>query len=154
MSAAHPLVESWNIVSRITLYVLEGIQPEALADRLTPRAWCVGQHFAHLHANRMNWMEGYKDLLDGLQKIPADQAVDKALLKISLEQSAQRVATMIERGITAGKIKNFKRHPEAFVGYLIAHESYHHGEIGVILAQCGHRLDNEIAWGMWEWEKR
>lgn len=27
-----------------------------------------------------------------------------------------------------------------FVGYLVVYESYHHGEMGVILAQQGHRL--------------
>ena len=39
-------------------------------------------------------------------------------------------------------------------GYLIAHESYHHGEIGVALAQLGHPLDKKAAFGMWEWGVR
>jgi uncharacterized damage-inducible protein DinB len=40
------------------------------------------------------------------------------------------------------------------MGYLISHESYHRGEIGIILTQAGYKLDQKIAYGMWEWGKR
>ncbi|MDQ2888166.1 MAG: hypothetical protein M3Y39_19015 [Chloroflexota bacterium] len=42
--------------------------------------------------------------------------------------------TAFERG---GKVKGFKSHAVAFLGYLISHESYHRGEIGIILTQAG-----------------
>jgi uncharacterized damage-inducible protein DinB len=50
--------------------------------------------------------------------------------------------------------KGFKPHPVAFVGYLIAHESYHQGDVGVRLTASGHRLGNKVAYGMWEWGVR
>ena len=61
---------------------------------------------------------------------------------------------LIERGLAAGKIKGFKPHPQAFTGYLIAHESFHQGEIGVALHQSGRPLDKKTAFGMWEWGTR
>jgi hypothetical protein len=38
-----------------------------------------------------------------------------------------------------------------FNDYLVAHESYHHGEIGIILTLSGQPLDMKTAFGMWEW---
>ncbi len=36
----------------------------------------------------------------------------------------------------------------AFVGYLVAHDGYHWGEIGIALAQSGRPLDRKVAYGM------
>jgi hypothetical protein len=57
-------------------------------------------------------------------------------------------------GLAAGKIKGFKPHPHAFASYLIAHEHYRLGEIGVALTQSGYPLDKKTAFGMWEWGVR
>jgi uncharacterized damage-inducible protein DinB len=155
MNETHSIIETWNISSRITLYVLSAIQPEALADNLGARAWSVGRHFAHLHNNRLAWMEQYPEFIAGVvDKIPGDQQVDKSILQRSLEQSAQAMTNVLTRGLEKGKISGFKRSVEVFIGYLIAHEAYHISEISVILTQCGHRLDKEVAWGIWEWDKR
>ncbi len=62
--------------------------------------------------------------------------------------------TLIKQGIAAGKIKGFKPHPAAFLGYAIAHEAYHVGEIGMTLKQSGRALDEKVAYGIWEWGKR
>ena len=53
-----------------------------------------------------------------------------------------------------GKIKGFKPHLVTFLGYLISQESYHRGEIGIILKQAGHPLDDKISYGLWEWGVR
>jgi uncharacterized damage-inducible protein DinB len=63
---------------------------------------------------------------------------------------AQAIETLLRLGLAAGgKIKGIRPHA-TFLGYMIAHESYHRGEIGMVLAQSGHPLDNKIAYGMWE----
>ena len=62
-------------------------------------------------------------------------------------------AEVFRRAGETGKVKSFKRSPETFLGYLIAHEGYHQGEIGMVLAQTGHRLPKEVAYGIWEWGK-
>jgi uncharacterized damage-inducible protein DinB len=50
---------------------------------------------------------------------------------------------LAQSGLAAGgKIRGFKPHAAAFLGYLISHESHHRGEIGMVLAQSGHPLDN------------
>jgi uncharacterized damage-inducible protein DinB len=154
MNNGNPLVEMWNIVNRITLYILDAVPPDALEARLTPRSWNVGQHFAHLHNNRIEWMGQYPDLAAELVKIPKAQATDKPLLQNALGESGAAVARMIAQGAETGRIKGMAGGVHVFVGYMVAHESYHHGEIGVVLGQTGRRLPDEIAWGMWEWAKR
>ena len=93
--------------------------------------------------------------MTGLEKIPKENAQDKALLKNSLNASGEAIAALIETSTArGGKVKGFKPHVTAFVGYMISHESYHRGEIGIALAQSGHTLDKKIAYGMWEWGVR
>jgi len=76
-------------------------------------------------------------------------------LKKSLIQSGAAIEELIAASVAAGgRVKGFKPHVTAFVGYLISHESYHRGEIGIILAQSGNPLDKKASYGMWEWGVR
>ena len=94
-------------------------------------------------------------LLDGLASIEAANATDKALLQQSLEASAAAIGSLLRQALeSGGKIKGFKPHATAFAGYLIAHESFHLGDIGVVLTQSDHPLDKKVAYGMWEWGVR
>jgi uncharacterized damage-inducible protein DinB len=102
------------------------------------------------------WLEpAAQDLMDGLEKIEKENALDKDQLKRSLEASGKAIETLISRSEAAGgKVKGFKPHVTAFLGYLCAHEGYHRGEIGIILHQSGHKLDQKTAYGIWEWGVR
>src|SRR5439155_8430667 len=112
----------------------------------------VGQQFAHIHNVRLDWLKaGAPELLAGLSKIEKESADDKALLKKSLKQSGEAIAALVAKSIEGeGRVKGFKPHVTAFVGYMISHESYHRGEIGIILAQAGSPLDKKTSFGMWE----
>jgi uncharacterized damage-inducible protein DinB len=48
------------------------------------------------------------------------------------------MAEMFQQAVEAGKVKGWKHSPPAFMGYCIAHEGYHLGEIGMTLKQAGH----------------
>ncbi|MBC8144122.1 MAG: hypothetical protein H7X80_00985 [bacterium] len=61
------------------------------------------------------------------------------------------IASSLESG---GKVKGFKPHVTAFVGYMIAHEAHHRGQIAMRLKQAGHPLDKKVSYGMWEWGVR
>jgi len=148
------LAETWEIANRMTLLVLDAISQEALAEPSSGKGRSVGAMLAHLHNNRLAWLEfAARDLFGELAKIDGDQATDKGVLREGLEASGRAFAEVFRRSVETGKIKGFKRSPAAFLGYLIAHEGYHHGEIGMVLAQAGHRLPKEVAYGMWEWNK-
>ena len=150
------LIETWNIHNRINLYMLDAVSPEALVEIPSFKGRSAGQMFAHIHNTRLLWLKsGNAALLEGLEKIEKEHAGDKSLLHRSLGASGQAIETLLRDGLSkGGKIKGFKPHAVAFLGYMISHESYHRGEIGIVLAQSGHPLDNKISYGMWEWGVR
>jgi uncharacterized damage-inducible protein DinB len=150
------LVEAWEIHNRIVLYVLDAVAREALEGSPGMKGRSAGEMFAHIHNVRLMWLKAAApDLLEGLEKVEKEVASDKETLRRSLEASGQAIGELFRRGIAAGgKIKGFKPHAAAFLGYLISHEAYHQGEIGVVLGQSGHPLDKKTAYGMWEWGVR
>jgi uncharacterized damage-inducible protein DinB len=65
------------------------------------------------------------------------------------------IETWARRSLAAGgKVKSFKPHATAFVGYLISHESHHRGQIVWTLKDTGHPLDQKVLYGLWEWGVR
>jgi hypothetical protein len=87
---------------------------------------------------------------------PIDKAAppDRESLRVALEGSAAALEQLVAAGLAGGRIKGFKPHPTGFVGYLVAHESFHLGDIGVRLTESGHPLSQKVAYGMWEWGSR
>ncbi len=77
------------------------------------------------------------------------------MLRKSLVDSGKAVGALLSQSLAAGgKVKGFKPHAAAFLGYLIAHESHHRGQIVLTLKQAGKPVDKKIAYGVWEWGVR
>jgi uncharacterized damage-inducible protein DinB len=149
-----PLIETWFIHNRINLYLLESIESEHLSDQASSKGRTVGEQLAHIHNVRLMWIkEAQPELLDQVQKVEKEQ-IDKALLQTQLEASARAIADMLKQGLENGRIKGFKPHPTAFVGYLISHESHHRGQITLSLKQSAHPISKKVSFGMWEWGTR
>jgi uncharacterized damage-inducible protein DinB len=148
------IIETWNIHNRINLYLLDAIAENHLADVLASKGRNVGEQFAHLHNVRLMWLKvADPDLVKGLDKIEKDK-ISKKLLATQLEKSAKAVATLFEKSTKENKIKGFKPHSAAFLGYLISHESHHRGQILLALKQSGHPVDQKTQFGIWEWGVR
>lgn len=149
------LLETWHIHNRINLYLLEGIQPEALQDCATKKGRNVGDQFAHMHNVRLLWLSvAAPDLMGELEKIEKGANLSLVDLEFALAASGEAMAKLLQRGLETGKIKGFKPSVAAFLGYAIAHESHHRGQILLTLKLAGHMVDKKIQFGMWEWGTR
>ena len=150
------LIETWQIHNRINLYLLAAIKPEALAGIASSKGRTVAEQFAHVHNVRLMWFKSAApDLLAQVTKIEKENANDLSLLKKSLQASGAAMAEMLKRSLeTDGRIKGFKPHVMAYLGYIISHESHHRGQIALTLKQSGHPLDKKTSFGLWEWGTR
>ena len=153
---ANPLLETWQIHDRINLYLLDAVDPQSLGSHSASKGRSVGEQFAHVHNVRLMWLKSAApELLKGLNKIEAEQANDKKLLAKSLTESGKAIGTLLTQSLEAGgKVKGFKPHAAAFLGYLISHESHHRGQIALSLKQAGKPVDKKISYGLWEWGVR
>jgi uncharacterized damage-inducible protein DinB len=149
-------LETWEIHNRINLYILDAVEPASLASLSASKGRTVGEQFAHIHNVRLMWLKSAApDLLVGLAKLEKEQAADKKLLRKSLVDSGQAIDSLLRQAVAAGgKVKGFKPHAVAFLGYLISHESHHRGQIALSLKQAGKSLDKKILYGIWEWGVR
>lgn len=149
------LIETWQISHRTNEYLLSGIKEEYLADISQSKGRSVGQQFAHIHNVRLMWTKvAAPDLDEKLTKIDTDKPINKKILLDGFEQSTVAIAELLRRGFESGRIKGFKPHPEAFLGYLIAHEAHHRGQIITSLKEKKHLPDKKILYGLWEWGVR
>lgn len=150
------LVETWQIHDRINLYLLDAIDAQSLDSHSASKGRSVGEQFAHIHNVRLMWLKSAApELLEGLTKVEAEQANDKKLLAKSLTASGKAIGVLVTQSLDAGgKVKGFKPHAAAFLGYLISHESHHRGQIALSLKQAGKPLDKKIGYGLWEWGVR
>ena len=116
----------------------------------------MAQAFAHVHNVRLTWLKAAApELLIGLEKIERAEVLERERLARSLEESGNAVGTLLGQALEAdGRVKGFKPHAAAFLGYLISHESHHRGQIVLSLKQAGYPVDRKTLFGLWEWGVR
>ncbi|HEV7738361.1 MAG TPA: DinB family protein [Chlamydiales bacterium] len=150
-----PLLNTWAISQRINEFLLTGVKEEYFADRSAAKGRTVGEQFAHIHNVRLMWLKASApELMTGLEKIEKEEVITKEKLLDGLRESGVAIGKLLAGGMEKGRIKGFKPHPEGFLGYMIAHEAHHRGQIVVTLKENKHLPEKNILYGMWEWGSR
>ncbi|MBS1536489.1 MAG: hypothetical protein JST20_01920 [Bacteroidetes bacterium] len=148
-------LETWQINNRINLYLLNAIHEEFLGNVSASKGRNIAEQFSHIHNVRLLWLKAASpELLEGQIKIEKNTIINKELLNSELFNSSEAISKLLTKGFTEQRIKGFKPHPSAFLGYLISHESHHRGQIVLTLKQSGHPLDQKTQYGLWEWGSR
>lgn len=150
-----PLLDTWQIHDRINLFLLQAIPPAALTADSSVGGWNAAQTFAHVHNVRLLWLKAAGAALGGAEKLDTKGKLTAAVLTRSLTASGKAIGGLVEASLAAGgKVKGFKPHVHAFVGYLISHESHHRGQMARLLKANGTPIDKKTAYGIWEWGVR
>ena len=107
---------------------------------------------SHIHHVRLMWLSA----ADKSAKLPAKLDPNKATraeVQAALKASAHAIHALLEKALNdpSGKVPHFKPDVVAFVGYLIAHDSHHRGQIAMLARQVGHPLPPQTGFGLWEW---
>ena len=154
--AVEQLLEAWRTNNRINLFLIDKISDEGIKCTLSQRGGRnVVRQLCHVHNNRVWQLENRaKDLAEGLYKFETKEEPGKQRLKECLEASGERIETFLA-DCAAGvpKRRGFQKGVIAHLGYFIAHESHHRGNILLTLKQCGHNLDQATRYAIWNWDK-
>ena len=153
-SGDEALLRTFDIHSRITIYLIENLDPAAW--RATPpggKGRDIAGLVAHIHSVHAMWLKA-----GGSAIVPAP--LDKATVTPQqafegLRATASALRALIAQSLESGvRVKSFKPDTTAFVGYLVAHDSHHRGQIAMLARQAGYPLPKTANFGMWEWGVR
>lgn len=148
------LIETWLIHDRIHRYLLAAVPDAGLDVQAAGKGRTPREHFAHLHNVRLMWLKESAPELHAKQ-VKLEKDVSREDLVKALESSGTAIAELLKVALApGGRVKGFKPHASAFLGYLISHESHHRGQIVQTLKLGGHPVDKKTAFGLWEWGVR
>ena len=152
---ANACLSAYRTNNRINHFLVRSVPPEAW--RMNPpggKGRSIAEMVAHIHNVRLMWLKAsggggpMPPKLEGEDFTPGD-AIE------ALTASCQAVHDLLAASLRAdGRIKSFKPDVAGFLGYLLAHDAHHRGQISMLARQLGHPLSKSAMFGMWEWGTR
>jgi uncharacterized damage-inducible protein DinB len=149
------ILETWRRHNEILLYLLDAIPSAGLvAVPAGSRGRDVARQFEHLRDMRVVWLHYHRTGVRLKMGRRADRRPTRAQLRKALRDSGREVDLFLEQALRGdARVRMFGGRPVQWLGYLIAHESHHRGQIMLALKQSGLRLPDEVAieglWGRW-----
>lgn len=145
------LTDTWRINHGINLRLLDALSDEQLAATILPRGRAVTSYFVHIHMARFYWLERRsKTLARRLKKIPGGSAPRRALRQ-ALVDSSQAMEELFAEAEHTGNVKGTRLGPVGFLGYALAHEAHHRGQILLHLKIAKLPVAREITYSLWDW---
>ena len=148
------LLNAFNTNNRINQYLIDNLPPAAWkAKSAEGKGRTIGAIVAHMHNVRVMWLKAAK-----AEEIPAQ--LDRASVTPgqairALESSRHALSVVISHALSRdGRVRGFRPDVAGFLGYLIAHDAHHRGQITMLARQLGHPLPQKAMFGMWEWGSR
>jgi len=148
------LLDAFNTNNRINQYLIDNLPTSAWkAKPPDGKGRTIAAIVAHIHNVRVMWLKAAK-----AEDIPGqlDRATVTPVQALrALESSRHALSVVISRSLSDnGRIRSFRPDVAGFLGYLIAHDAHHRGQITMLARQLGHPLPQKAMFGMWEWGSR
>jgi uncharacterized damage-inducible protein DinB len=148
------LLNAFNTNNRINHYLIDNLPPGAWkAKPEDGKGRTIAAMVAHMHNVRVMWLKATK-----YEEIPTQ--LDRATVTPGqalrgLESSRHALSVVLSRAMAGdGRIRSFRPDVAGFLGYLIAHDAHHRGQIAMLARQVGYPLPQKVMFGMWEWGSR
>jgi hypothetical protein len=142
------VLNAFDTNNRINHYLIENLPSEAWnAKPPDGKGRTIAAIVAHMHNVRVMWLKAVK-----VDDIP-EQLIVAALLRRKRRMPwrvvGEALHKVIGRALTSdGRVKGFRPDVVGFLGYLIAHDAHHRGQIALLACQLGHPLPQKSMFGM------
>ena len=150
---AEALLASFDTNDRINDYLIENLSVKAWrAEPPGGKGRDIASIAAHIHNVRGMWLKaaGGK-VIEQLDR----HTVTVTQARKGLGTSHEALREVLARSLASdGRVKGFRPDVAGFVGYLIAHEAHHRGQITMLARQVGYPISQKAMFGMWEWGSR
>jgi uncharacterized damage-inducible protein DinB len=147
---------------RMHQILLEHLDPAAWRAKPPGKARTIAAIFTHMHNVRSKWVRLSAPHLKVPRQLTRAHCTPQQA-RAGLAESAARCAEMLAEALggCGGRVEKFRRDgwaPPWPVGpemlcYMLSHEAHHRGQVCMLAHQLGFPLPNEVAYGIWNWEK-
>lgn len=159
------ILASWATSNRVTLYLLEQLPGDLWSTTIpgAPRR-TIRMLAGHIHNARCMWLKalGAPHGLVVPASVNRHQAGAKQLLP-ALRRSGRGIGALLELGLRHGgripptaayRWRNLPLDVGHVLGYFVAHEGHHRGQIVMAARAAGKRLPAQVTAGLWQWTRR
>jgi len=159
------ILNAWKTNNRVTVFLIEQLPAELWQATLpgAPRR-TVRMLAGHIHNTRCMWI----NTLGKEHGIAAPRRVNRYRLKRkdlipALDRSSTGILNLLRFGCDQGGSipatasyvwRNLPLDGGHVLGYFIAHEGHHRGQIVMLARQLGCRLPADVTAGLWQWSRR
>jgi len=157
------LVATWRTNNRVTTFLFESLPSELWPKRVpgAPRR-TVRMIAGHIHNARCMWIK----TLGAKHGIAVPRSVDRRKVRRdellrALARSSEGMVKLLELGLARGG--RLPGRPAWWpcptdlahsLGYFLAHEAHHRGQVCMLARELGHRLPAAVTAGLWQWSRR
>jgi uncharacterized damage-inducible protein DinB len=159
----------------IQIFAANDRMNQVLIEHLDPAAWkakppakppgnirTIVAIFTHMHNVRSKWVRLTAPHLKVPPQLNRAHCTPQQA-RAGLAESAARCTEMLAEALggSGSRVEKFRRDGWAqpwpvgveMLCYMLCHEAHHRGQVCMLARQVGFPLPNEVAYGIWNWEK-